>query len=253
MRVCLSQRHGHIICNVCHLRLINCPRCCIPLGKTRSLIAESIIESFFIPCPFAKHGCQARFQPIQVDNHKEWCEFREINCPIGNCKEKMSLNCGRPHLQAAHQDDVIIAPGDEGKFIGRFNSLSGASLRNIYVRYKEFQFITMSRKQGDFWHLWTYCVAPHPSESGWLYQIELQCHSSELLSCTRKVVSNEKSVDDVMNDRDGLIIPDQFAQEVKTLEVKIARISASKLMQERLASIASILQPPIVMQKLKWF
>ena len=39
---------GHMLCNECHGKLNNCPVCRVPLGKTRSLITEKVLNLFKI-------------------------------------------------------------------------------------------------------------------------------------------------------------------------------------------------------------
>ena len=210
--------NGHIICNACRERVSHCPQCNMLLGKIRCLTAESFIDSFFIPCPFAKHGCDAWLQHEQEDEHKKSCEFRETRCPIDNCNQKMSKRSRfLSHLMDKHEDDVIFVR--KGGFIPSFNFQSEASPKPIYVFDKEIEFLIMARKLGDYWHLWTYCIAPS-SKSCWRCKIKLRQNGprDELLS-DRRVVSNEKSVDDVMSDGDTLIITDKFAQKVESMEV----------------------------------
>ena len=34
---------GHVVCSECHPKLVTCPVCRLPLGKTRSLISEKVL------------------------------------------------------------------------------------------------------------------------------------------------------------------------------------------------------------------
>ena len=94
--------NGHIICNACHQDMAECPQCHIPFGKIRNLLADSILEAFTKPCPFAKHGCAARLQIDRVDDHKQICSFREFSCPLRNCDEKLTMSSVKRHLIKDH-------------------------------------------------------------------------------------------------------------------------------------------------------
>ena len=37
---------GHVVCNECHPKLVTCPVCRLPLGKTRSLISEKVLSRY---------------------------------------------------------------------------------------------------------------------------------------------------------------------------------------------------------------
>jgi hypothetical protein len=54
--------NGHILCKTCKARLTDCPTCRQPLGNSRCLVAEKLIEKIPVLCTFAKHGCDARWE-----------------------------------------------------------------------------------------------------------------------------------------------------------------------------------------------
>lgn len=80
--------NGHMVCNICHGKLQECPQCREPLGKNRNLFAENIMKW---PCPFAKHGCTDRFATNCGNDHQKKCQFREVPCPHYGCTEKNAI------------------------------------------------------------------------------------------------------------------------------------------------------------------
>jgi len=233
--VCLSQpesapiyqcENGHIICNVCHKTLTECPQCRVHLAKIRNLIAENILEASTKPCPFAKHGCVVRLQSENEDEHKKICNFREISCPIVGCNQKLAIGSfGKAHLQDAHFDCVTFS-SHEGFFKGRFYLEPLFIVRPIYIRHKDLDFLAVARQvhadKRVYWHLWTYCFAHPDQASKFSCMVKLLGRDGGvLLSHDQQVVSTLKGVDDVINDGDGLIVTKKFGERINFVLIKL--------------------------------
>jgi E3 ubiquitin-protein ligase SIAH1 len=53
---------GHMICEDCHSKVVECPTCRQPLGKTRNFVAEKLIEKIPTRCRYAEEGCDVRWE-----------------------------------------------------------------------------------------------------------------------------------------------------------------------------------------------
>ena len=72
---------GHIICKDCHSKLTKCPQCRNPLGKTRALQLEKIIEKYLNLERSAGDNNSAK-KPYNV-NRKVWVQFMATGDTIG--------------------------------------------------------------------------------------------------------------------------------------------------------------------------
>ena len=53
-------RNGHILCVKCKAKITVCPSCQEPMGSTRNLLAEKLLERVPVKCEFAANGCAER-------------------------------------------------------------------------------------------------------------------------------------------------------------------------------------------------
>ena len=81
--------NGHVLCNACHGRVINCPSCIVRLGK---------IAKFGGPCKFSQFGCKARVPHELLKSHESICDWRPVPCPSPNCKEIVPVSKMSKHL-----------------------------------------------------------------------------------------------------------------------------------------------------------
>ena len=106
--------NGHVLCNACHGRVINCPSCRVRLGRIRCLAVEKVIAKFGGPCKFSKFGCNARLPHELLPSHETMCDWKPVPCPSPNCKEIVPVLKMSKHLERwanAHE----LVKGDVGK------------------------------------------------------------------------------------------------------------------------------------------
>ena len=98
---------GHIVCSECHPKLVTCPVCRLPLGKTRSLISEKVLARYVqfwirlpkskyvtnywncrLPsqCRFNEHGCTVELMKSELEVHEKECLYRLVRCVDLACK-----------------------------------------------------------------------------------------------------------------------------------------------------------------------
>ncbi|XP_042500472.1 E3 ubiquitin-protein ligase SINA-like 10 [Macadamia integrifolia] len=78
--------NGHIACSTCCTKIGNkCPSCSWPIGYSRCLAIEKVVESIKISCQNAQYGCKERFGYAQKVNHEETCIYAPCLCPLSDC------------------------------------------------------------------------------------------------------------------------------------------------------------------------
>ena len=81
------------------------------MGRARSLLAVTIIESIDHKCKF--DDCQENFTLVELEKHEGVCWHRSVSCPHVACKEKAPLAKLSEHLfkskKCCTQDGLIVA------------------------------------------------------------------------------------------------------------------------------------------------
>ena len=81
---------GHLVCSSCYRgRSSCCPVCKRRMGKTVSLLAQSIIGSIHLSCK--NKGCDARVGAREMEEHEAFCLFRTIGCPVSLCASSIQV------------------------------------------------------------------------------------------------------------------------------------------------------------------
>ncbi|KAF6149860.1 hypothetical protein GIB67_010934 [Kingdonia uniflora] len=99
--------NGHIACSSCCIKLGNkCPSCSWPIGYSRCLAIEKVIESIKVSCQYAQYGCGETFNYAQKHTHEEICSHSPCMCPIHDCSftgssEQLSLHFSDKHWSSA--------------------------------------------------------------------------------------------------------------------------------------------------------
>lgn len=73
----LQCTNGHCICDLCLEFLKVCPECRLGLAGNlvRNRLAESLIDTWKVKCPFKDNGCPERIRWKEVSSHMELCTF----------------------------------------------------------------------------------------------------------------------------------------------------------------------------------
>ena len=81
--------NGHLVCRDC--KRDTCPTCRVPLGRSTSLLAITVIEQIPHRCEFEPQGCSARLALPHLKAHITNCPYRLVKCPNFSCPKKVPL------------------------------------------------------------------------------------------------------------------------------------------------------------------
>ncbi|CAA6665384.1 unnamed protein product [Spirodela intermedia] len=95
-------QNGHITCSSCCAKMNRCHSCLLPLGPTRCLALEKVVESIKVPCPYAGNGCGEIVGYAQRDAHKAACSHAPCHCPIAGCAFTGSVPQLARHFRSLH-------------------------------------------------------------------------------------------------------------------------------------------------------
>jgi len=105
-----SCLNGHLVCRDC--RRDTCPTCRVPLGRSTSLLAITVIEQIPHRCEFEPQGCSARLALPDLKAHTANCTYRLVRCPNFSCSEKVPLAMLAEHTlkRCIHNGTFYDAP-----------------------------------------------------------------------------------------------------------------------------------------------
>ncbi|XP_076833840.1 TNF receptor-associated factor 3 [Brachyhypopomus gauderio] len=97
---------GHRFCETCMVELLSkpnpvCPADLEPLFSDkvfRDVCCQREILTLKVYCRSAKNGCKEQMSLQQVMEHLNTCEYFEVPCPLGKCKEKIMRKDMAEHL-----------------------------------------------------------------------------------------------------------------------------------------------------------
>eukprot|EP01083_Nonionella_stella_P018685 51970_1 len=106
---------GHTICGKCIVNINDpksCPQCRLPLGETRSRVAEDIIQKIPYPCKNSVRGCSHVLLGPERTDHETTCEFMIFACPCVQADCRWTGIAGEviDHLSESH--DAHVYPED---------------------------------------------------------------------------------------------------------------------------------------------
>ena len=81
--------NGHLVCRDC--KRDTCPTCRVPLGRSTSLLAITVIEQIPHRCEFELQGCRVRLALSNLKAHVTNCSYRLVKCPNFSCPKKVPL------------------------------------------------------------------------------------------------------------------------------------------------------------------
>ena len=91
---------------------------------------ENILKALpLVACQYRKNDCQVVQDPKNISYHEEDCEFRDVQCYYGYCKENVAFSKLLTHIKNAHG----AATPDLTKSIGSFDNENGPNFMTFIV------------------------------------------------------------------------------------------------------------------------
>ena len=167
--------NGHIICKSCHSQLETCPLCRESLGANRSLVAERLLEAFPEPCKFARHGCDSIVVPYNAEDHAKECAFREVECPIDSCDQKIIITKMNDHIKNDHHHGMdLFVSTETGKFTGDLILSPYSVWSPDLISFSNMMFLHMLKKgPSNSRHLWVYGIGSEREMSKFTFTLRL--------------------------------------------------------------------------------
>lgn len=196
---------GHIICKDCRSVLEHCPTCNIPLGQTRNIIAERMLEKLPRPCQFAENGCRLEFDLISLAKHESICNFRRIQCVHLNCKEKVVFAGLLSHISKTHSDTISLSNMPSRVFpikLGKDQFLASTGGAPTHLKYRDTNFFFEIGRNDvkGIWYFWVYVAASRAQATQFCFRIKISNPiSNENILYAGSVVSTDIPKEEVKN------------------------------------------------------
>jgi len=170
----MQCRNGHITCNVCRLKVRDCPVCRESDTDIRNLYAEKSIHFLSIPCEYKNFGCKEEIQFSEKEMHENNCKFRPFNCPYIECEDKLAADDVVAHVTTKHVDEFKNSDGPEITasmiLTGAYFGGDGAwSPRMISCFGKTFFDVALTRDRSL--HHWVWILGEEEVAQEYVYEI----------------------------------------------------------------------------------
>lgn len=108
--------NGHSICEQCKSKSASCPVCRSEFGNGRNYLLEKVIYNTLFPCKHEARGCLRKRNIIEITQHKDECEYRDVLCPVHagprGCAWAGPFLGIKKHLIEKHNDKIIKYPNN---------------------------------------------------------------------------------------------------------------------------------------------
>eukprot|EP00092_Neocalanus_flemingeri_P032245 GFUD01035050.1.p1 GENE.GFUD01035050.1~~GFUD01035050.1.p1 ORF type:complete len:288 (+),score=48.45 GFUD01035050.1:103-966(+) len=109
--------NGHFVCHVCKRDI--CPTCRVVMGRGKSTLAVTVLENIEHDCPNV--GCDGLLPLDQYEEHLLSCLHRLVDCPVNECKKKVSFSELIDHLKHSCEASTPVEDLTKIKFPRAWN------------------------------------------------------------------------------------------------------------------------------------
>lgn len=103
---------GHSICEICTIKLPNCPLCLEDFLNVRSVTLEALASKAFFACSNAGKGCIVRLPTELMKWHKERCVYKTGECFMGKVWGECDwIGCEidwKKHCEEQHEEKICF-------------------------------------------------------------------------------------------------------------------------------------------------
>jgi hypothetical protein len=226
---------GHVVCSECHPKLVTCPVCRLPLGKTRSLISEKVLSRLPTLCAFSDHGCTVELMKADLEAHEKECLFRLVRCVDLACNEQVAFASLLEHMSNDHErEDFVNAEGSTyaSHFIVHEEDFAREIMwisDHLMLDGRHF-FRECCRSANGLWFIWVYLLGTPKEAENYVYSIKITSKDKEEeLAYKGKVISLDVAKEKLAGLGSGLVFPDATAKHFWTnLKIHYAVAVTSK-------------------------
>ena len=221
--------NGHILCSICHKRVIDCPICKIELGSIRSLAIEKVLAKYPRCCKFECYGCDVKLNKDELQTHETVCKYRAAGCPLLLCKKLIPLMKLLEHINEEHNNChiKINKPSWNGDFSRIHEAIASTSGYSWYPTLVEFDgnyfFQECWKCEVGNWHAWVYMVGTSNESKNYVYTVKI-IHPDKIeeLSYTGHCLSLHVEKEEISKNRTCLVFEDRIAQRFCNKDCTIA-------------------------------
>jgi len=158
--------------------LKRCPVCRIPLGNTRSLIYEKMLEQLSHSCKFEEHGCQTQDTIQAIKVHEKDCQHRLVNCIWLHCKALVPMSQLLQHKNNNHQcTDFERSKNIQSEFTVENADLmsqqNGFWIPTHIIANGKHYFHELWRNPVGQWFIWMYTIGSREECEKLIYQVKV--------------------------------------------------------------------------------
>ena len=160
---------SHQLCEKCKT---SC-ECGSIVGKCPNPALKLILKDLPVYCQHYNDGCRQVFLQTQaesLDDHQKGCIFRQVNCPVVDCKEKVLFKNVIEHLKKVHENEFgFVATENKYKITFGTGSLDSDKDGTVWIPInikikKGMDFFFVGESINNIAHFWLYILSS-PNEA----------------------------------------------------------------------------------------
>ena len=221
--------NGHIFCDSCHYKVIECCTCGVKVGNTRNRAAEKFLEKCPTLCDFSSFGCSIRLARAEMEEHKSVCLYKPVPCPATTCNDLLSMEDVIQHMDGVHGKNKISLgpyngfPMDWHAFSATYRDVheqinNQLSSEIVPGRFKLdglsfFGMLWRSYGPEGKWMAWIYIAATIEDSQQYVYTVKVKnANFDEKLSYTGQTASLQLTRGEICNNGRCLKFDDEIAK-----------------------------------------
>lgn len=209
--------NGHIVCNRCCIELMNkCPSCRLPIGHSRSIAMEKVLESIQVTCENEDHGCKEKMSYSKKYDHGKACPHARCSCPLAACNFVGSFNQIYQHFRGVHKHAAEEFVYDK---VLRITLSVHHDLIFLQEEKNGDLFILNNSTEPHGYRISVNCIAP-PCKGGIVYSIVAKSGGAayKFNSCTKSIQNwDENNPPSVVS----LLVPSDFFGSYGQLNLEV--------------------------------
>jgi len=142
---------------------------------------NDFMSQFLQNCMYFQHGCQEKKKIFELQAHEQSCDYRQVFCPIYDCKDNVRYLTFPEHFSMNHQflGNIIQFSGETLEFQNDFKKLQTNGYRFQEIRVFNHTFFFIKIMHIDIVHQWIYLYGFKEDCSKFRYEIKCNFKNDE--------------------------------------------------------------------------